>query len=205
MRDGHWSFLREGRAALAVAAIGVAFAAGVSEAQDGRTLLIDVADCVEIESPSERFRCYESRVDAALGEARDDAPAAQPAAVAAERPAESAAPAFVAPSSGVIAERELELKADRSADASDFGLRRQTRERRREREELFGTVASVRETVPNSYIVTLENGQVWRQVRPKFYPLRPGHQVRIYATNWGDSYRMSAEDLNGFIQVERVR
>ncbi|HEX6996245.1 MAG TPA: hypothetical protein VF339_19100 [Gammaproteobacteria bacterium] len=198
--------MRQGWAALVAAAIGGVFA-GVAQAQSGRTLMIDVADCVEIESPSERFRCYESRVDAALG--RDDGRAAHSVTQAAEDGADESARRFAAtPSGGVIAEHDLE--APPAAGASDFGFRRSdedARERRRDRdrEELFGTVASVQETVPNSYIVTLENGQVWRQVRPKFYPLRPGHRVRIYPTNWGDSYRMSAEELNGFIQVERIR
>jgi len=211
MRDDHRSLTtRRGRMALVVAVIGGVFAAGVSHAQDGRALLIDVADCVEIESPSERFRCYEAKVDAALGETResDAARAAEVSGVTAESTARAAG----AQSGGVTPARELELEAAPSVNESDFGLRRSNkdlrRERRREREqreELFGTVASVRETVPNSYVVTLENGQVWRQVRPKFYPLRPGHQVRIYSTGWGDDYRMSAEGLNGFIQVERVR
>src|SRR5690606_41379495 len=89
--------------------------------------------------------------------------------------------------------------------AEDRGDGRARRRRDREREELFGVVASLRETVPNCYVISRENGQVWRQVRPSFYPLRPGQTVRIYSTNWGDSYRMSAEELNGFIQVERVR
>lgn len=223
-------------AAFVVAAIGGAFAAGAIQAQDDGKLTIDVADCVEIESPSERFRCYESRVDAALGEAAASSASRAPAAgsSSAEAPAaaqSAAAEASAATSSprtetrasrsetsaenasrasraaNVVAEREIE--AAPSAAADDFGLTRasdtQARENRRQTEELFATVASVRETVPNSYVITLDNGQVWRQMRPRFYPLQPGNRVRIYSTNWGSSYRMSAEELKGFIQVERIR
>jgi len=203
------------RAALLAAAAGAA--AGPAYSQGARTLEIDVADCVGIESPAERFRCYESRVDAALGEssatAREDVPTVEPLPEAEVLQEAESTPAAVpsAPAAGVIGEREI--VPGPSADADDFGLRpaedrgdrRARRRRDREREELFGVVASLRETVPNSYVITLENGQVWRQVRPSFYPLRPGQTVRIYSTNWGDSYRMSAEELNGFIQVERVR
>ena len=40
---------------------------------------------------------------------------------------------------------------------------------------------------------------------PQRYPLRVGARVRIYSTGWGEAYRLSAEEVNGFIQVERVR
>ncbi|HEX5418980.1 MAG TPA: hypothetical protein VFY39_03200, partial [Gammaproteobacteria bacterium] len=60
-------------------------------------------------------------------------------------------------------------------------------------------------TVPNSYLITLENGQVWRQTYPEVYHLQPGYKVRIYPSRWGNSYRMSSDKLHGFIQVERVR
>jgi hypothetical protein len=71
--------------------------------------------------------------------------------------------------------------------------------------EIFGTIASLRETVPNSYLITLEDGQVWRQMRPKWYPMRPGQKVRIYPGRLGTAYRLTAGNLNSFVQVERVR
>lgn len=187
-------------ALLVVGAVGLA--AGPALSQGTRALEIDVADCVDIESPAERFRCYESRVDAALSETSTSAREAAPVA---EAPPE--AQAERTPAAAATAELDI---VPPSADVDDFGLRRSSkraarRDRDQDREELFGVIASLRETVPNSYVITLENGQVWRQVRPSFYPLRPGQIVRIYSTNWGDSYRMSAEELNGFIQVQRVR
>lgn len=74
-----------------------------------------------------------------------------------------------------------------------------------ESREYVGTIASLRERLPNQYLITLENGQVWRQVYPEHYRLQPGHRVRIYPTRWGTSYRLTVEELHGFIQVERVR
>lgn len=71
--------------------------------------------------------------------------------------------------------------------------------------DIIARVAELRETLPNSYLITLDNGQVWRQMRPKRYPLQPGYKVRIYPTVWGSSYRLAAEELNSFIQVERAR
>jgi hypothetical protein len=197
---------RAGTAAIIFAAAGGVLAAGSALAQRDRSLEVDVAECVEIESPAERFRCYESRVDAALDAAEPPAPDEAP-------PAESSSPASgssrASSSEAPAPIPEREIAAERAAAPDDFGLRqpdeRESGEEGGEQQEFFGTIASLRETVPNRYIITLENGQVWRQMRPTFYPLRPGHRVRIYSTNWGDSFRMSSDELNGFIQVERVR
>jgi len=71
--------------------------------------------------------------------------------------------------------------------------------------ELNAKVAETRETVPNAYLITLDNGQVWRQTQPKYgYVLRPGYDVRIYATKIR-SFRLASRQLPGYIQVERVR
>jgi hypothetical protein len=71
--------------------------------------------------------------------------------------------------------------------------------------ELNAKVAELRETVPNAYLITLDNGQVWRQTQPKYgYSLRPGYDVRIYATKIS-SFRLASRQLAGYIQVERVR
>jgi hypothetical protein len=70
--------------------------------------------------------------------------------------------------------------------------------------DIQARVAELRETVPNAYLITLDNGQVWRQTVPKIYPLKPGDPVRIYYSRWR-AYRLTNEKLNGFIQVERAR
>ena len=58
---------------------------------------------------------------------------------------------------------------------------------------------------PSGWIITLDKGQVWRQMIGKRYDLRNGQEVRIYPSAWGKAYRLSAEDNSGFIQVERIR
>lgn len=70
--------------------------------------------------------------------------------------------------------------------------------------DTIAKVTELRETVPNSYVITLDNGQVWRQTRPQYYRLRPGSEVRIYYSRW-KSFRLTSEELRGHIQVERVR
>jgi hypothetical protein len=71
--------------------------------------------------------------------------------------------------------------------------------------ELIATVTGVRETVPNSLVITLDNGQVWRQTFAKFYPVQPGQQVRIRPSRWGGTYWLTVDALRSYIQVERVQ
>jgi hypothetical protein len=70
--------------------------------------------------------------------------------------------------------------------------------------EIQARITDLRETVPHSYVITLDNGQVWRQTVPKNYGLREGIPVRIYYSRWR-AYRLTNEQLKSFIQVERVR
>lgn len=71
-------------------------------------------------------------------------------------------------------------------------------------QELVDTVASIKAIRQNQLDVTLESGQVWRQMTSKRYSLREGDSVVIRPTIWGKSYRMSTERIPGFIQVERI-
>ncbi len=89
--------------------------------------------------------------------------------------------------------------------AENFGLAEPSPERAPERApiEIVATVTELRQTVPNAYVITLDNGQVWRQAHPMPYPLRPGLVVRLRETTFG--YRLSAPELHGQINVERVR
>jgi hypothetical protein len=71
--------------------------------------------------------------------------------------------------------------------------------------DIVAKVAELRETVPNSLLITLDNGQVWRQTTPEYYALRVGVDVRIYYSPRWRSYRLTNEALRRYIQVERVR
>lgn len=71
-------------------------------------------------------------------------------------------------------------------------------------DEIRSSIAAIEVRRRNQHVITLENGQVWRQSLAKRYPLRVGQEVRIYSTRWGNSSRLSAIESNGFIQVERI-
>jgi hypothetical protein len=71
-------------------------------------------------------------------------------------------------------------------------------------QELVDTIASLR-TINQSLVeVTLESGQVWRQMLSKRYPIVVGDTITIRPTRWGSSYRLTSERISGYIQVERV-
>lgn len=71
--------------------------------------------------------------------------------------------------------------------------------------ELVDTVAALEELTRNTWQITLSSGQVWRQTVTKAIMLREGATVTIKPTRWGNDYRLSAEGVNGFIQVKRVK
>jgi hypothetical protein len=135
---------------------------------------VDVSECVKLTTPEERLACFESQVQAARG---------SPTVPVATPPASTAAP----PGSG---SRDARSDDARGEEARPPDIR--------------AAVAGLRETVPNAYLITLDNGEVWRQTVPKTYPLRHGDAVRIYYSRWG-TYRLTNEQLKSFIQVERVR
>jgi hypothetical protein len=161
--------------------IGIAATAGlakvpVARAQDSDDVTVEIRECVELKIPEERRACYGARVDAAVQERERSATPAD----ASERPASA-------------------------PDARTDSPRRTTTDTPADSPDIVAKIAGLRETVPNSYLITLDNGQVWRQIRPKWVPLRIGHEVRIYSTTWGAAFRLSIEGLSGYLQVERVR
>jgi hypothetical protein len=73
------------------------------------------------------------------------------------------------------------------------------------RQELHDRIASLRTAPTGRWIVTLASGQVWHQTVTGSYSLRTGMDVRIYPTRFGNGFRLQAQDLKGFIQVERIK
>lgn len=213
-----------------IAAVAIALCAGVSQlavAQDPKGLNIDVGNCVALEKPEERLACFEAQVEAARQRAASataseatgagagaiagatagvGAGASAAANGAAERGPSSSTPA--APVGPGTAPAQSQKGASETS-AENFGLPEPRPEPRPERSperkpiEIVATVTELRQTVPNAYVITLDNGQVWRQAHPMPYPLRTGLVVRLRETALG--YRLSAPELHGQINVERVR
>ena len=205
----------------------------VASAQDTDEVLVEVGECIEIEAPVERLACFAAQVEQALTEREasaasqdaneDQQPGADTNVAAAEAEAERTAAAAEAEAERAAeAEARVAAAAEVQAEADDLNwferrrARRAARAAEREAEEraeaaeaaaneIHATITALRERGPNSWLITLDNGQMWDQVRPQWYPLRPGQQVRLYPTNWGSSYRLSEIGRGGYIQVQRVR
>ena len=173
-------------------------------AQEAGPVSIEVSDCIELATPAERLACFESRVDEVRAESAP--PAAERAAAADESGTEAAEVEAAAEAAGNDAAAAAAGRGDAAGEAAldGFGLPKSD-ESGFERDEMTATIASVRTVAPNRHVITLDNGQVWRQVHPERYRLRPGQHARIYSTRWGASYRLSVEELRGFIQVQRVQ
>lgn len=193
---------KHGRRTIAVIAIG-AIGAGVlpsAVAQDPKGLKIDVGDCVALEKPEERLACFEAQLEAARQRAAHVSASEATGADAAERtPSSSDAAEPIGPGTAPAVHNQKSASEPRSAD--DGGGAQRSSER--PPVEIVAKVTELRETVPNAYVITLDNGQVWRQAHPMPYPLRPGLVVRLRETKFG--YRLTAPELHGQIQVERVR
>lgn len=183
-------------------------------AQAAGDLSIEVGECVALTSAEERYACFERQVDAARTEeaasANDaDALGAQSSrSTAVPSPArELASTIDAADRPGGAQEAEQTLEAEQTQETEQTQQARPTQRTRQaeQTEQIVSAIAALDEVLPNRYLVTLENGQTWRQMTSQRYPLRVGRHVRVYPTRWGNSYRLTTEDSKGFIQVERVR
>jgi hypothetical protein len=206
--------------------LAIAFGAAMplpAAAQDER-LTVEVGECVDLATPEERLACFEARVEEARREAAGrgaappapaprtaaPGPAPRPPAAASEPAPRTAGPPpqpAAAPAEPTVVEARVRpAPRDPAAEPEPRASRReQERAERLARPEIVATVAGLRETVPNAYLITLDNGQIWRQTVPMRYGLREGQEVRLYPSRWGDGYRLTNDQRRGYIQVERVR
>ena len=98
----------------------------------------------------------------------------------------------------------------REPPASSAGLERYGRPEPRvvtdeDGDEILYDRIEALQKIPAGWLITLESGQVWRQMNSKRYRLREGQEVKIKPARWGNSYRLSVSQLGSFIQVERVK
>ena len=103
--------------------------------------------------------------------------------------------------------RPVDNRAANQERVDTFGLEQETRvvSTGEGTEELQDEITALNSIKPNMWDITLNGGQVWRQVLPKRFDLRPGDMVRIYPSRWGNNFRLTTSRLSGFIQVSRVK
>lgn len=172
-----------GRRGIAVAAAILAglAAPGAVVGQPPESVIVDVGACVNLRSPGERLDCYEAQVERAR---------AQPPAAAAPSPAAPSASPGAPATERLDRVENVRVANSETSNGADFEA----------------VITALRETVPNAWVITLDNGQIWSQDYAKAYRLNVGQRVQISRhRGFGGGYRLTVVGMNGFIQVERVR
>ena len=187
----------------------------------GEPLTIDASRCVNIKSAIERLTCYDELVDQAqqtrsdleaadLSEPVSDSASGAPVTIVEEEGVAETAVADAAVVQSRPVEEQVSVTEQPANETGrvteeNFGLPPEKRDDEEDLAELHSTIKKLKEIRPFCYLITLENGQVWRQMVAEEYRLRVGHNVRIYPARWSKkAFRLSAEGLKGSIQVERV-
>lgn len=165
------------RSGVIVFAVASAVCCGSANAQDPNRVTIDAGRCLELASPDERLACFEAEANDALRSERNE-------------------PDALAPAVAGVPSRDSQ-QSPPTVDVARL-------QREDVQTEWVGTITSLRERMPNRYLITLDSGEVWQQQVAERYPLRVGQRVRVYQTQWGSDQRLQADGVKGFIQVKRV-
>lgn len=171
---------------------------------------VDIGPCMNMESDEERYACYdllEEQIRAA--ELRNT----ELPRVSIQRNTRNQ----TTPDSDRTSQSESRLNDTNGSESTEeFGLQppsvtneQLTNARILENEdgeqELMDTIVKLDSKVLNQWEISLAGGQVWHQINSKRYRLLEGMEVRIYPSPFGGSFRLTATNLNGFIQVRRIK
>jgi len=167
--------------------------------QDTDAVTVEVGRCIELDSAEARLACFDAQVGGVLDE-RSTAEPSEPSPSI-----DNADPSRNQPERDAVLTRQAQRVERATARPTANVPPRRAEAEPEAPDEYFGTVVTLRERLPNAHVITLDNGQIWEQVEPKLYPLRPGLEVRIYPTKWGDAYRLNGQGTGGHIKVRRVR
>lgn len=102
------------------------------------------------------------------------------------------APIVVAP---VVASSQV-LSVD------DFGLQKKVIED--EVEKIYSEVISVKKDALGAFVITLSNGQVWKQSNSKYYKIKKGQRIFI-ETGALNSFLLGSDERNATTRVRRLK
>lgn len=166
--------------------------------------------CASIADSLERLVCYDRLfAPGATGPAASGAgpvstpvqpPAAPPAARAPTNPAPAVAGSDSSSGAGTTGNSASDFGADqlRRSDARDAEAGPRT---------LTATIQQLRETRPNVFLMSLDNGQVWQQMdMDSLFHVKEGDTVEINRGRMG-GYRMARKSRggSGWVRVTRVK
>ncbi len=180
--------------ALAVFVLGSCLTAACQAASCPPPQLDGLLACGKLQDPGERVRCYDGQMASLT-----------PTAAAA------ATPAAIAPAMLPKAAASMPAPAAEQSPGAQFGEEQLPRTSRaaqaHEDEALLSSITALRTVGQKSYLISLSNGQVWRQDGSELAALfRVGQDARIEKGALG-SYHMSIVTLGSknWVPVTRVR
>lgn len=154
-----------------------------------------IEDCRTVENDLHRLMCYDAAIDALNKKQVTAAPVAQAKNVA---PTTTQAPQVkVAPTNPV-----QEVVANSATD-TEFGLEHKNIGKEADSQELESTISTVKKAPRGELILTLDNGQVWRQLGTDSFRVKAGQTV-IISRGAFNSFLLRLEDKNKSIRVKRT-
>ena len=178
------------------------------------TLPASVAACLRVTDAGQRLACYDQSVAALLPAAAPPAPVAATTPAVKAPPAAPAPPPVAAPKPvAAVAAAEpvaAPATAPAAAPAPTFGQEQLSSKQRPPADPadqtLHAKVTALRAPVPDTYRITLDNGQVWQQQESRFgFSLTAGDSVTLGKGAMG-SYRLwrDADGPKAWVRVTRV-
>lgn len=156
----------------------------------GLPCLAAAEPCADIQDDAERLACYDAEHQAARRNTEQPPPAPSAAVETEPRPPKDTGPT-------VSADTDVAVPADAPAD---FG-KRETPDR--PPEYIEASIDTVTEAAGLDYL-TLDNGQVWREIQDSHLRFRKGGRVTI-SEGALNSFDLRLEGYNKIAKVKRVR
>jgi hypothetical protein len=178
--------------------LGLAALATSVQASGSDPLSVRLKRCAALADPSARLACYDGLAGMA----------APSAATAQATPIPSAGgSAGAIPSSSAAGASVASPDAPAAVNPIDFGVRNGPMQAQRDpvrEKQMLAVVSAVSYRGRGELVVTLDNGQVWRQIQPSEYPLKPGDHVEIDVAALG-SYRLWTPSTRRATKVTRIQ
>lgn len=179
-------------------ALSLAAAQTPAQASSSNPLAAQLKRCASLVDAGARLACYDTLAGVA-------APSAATAQAAPSPSAGGSAGAI--PSSGAAAAPVAATNPSAAPSVADFGVRNGPLQAERDpvREKtMLAVVSAVSFRGRGELVVRLDNGQVWRQIQPSDYPLKPGDHVEIDVAALG-SYRLWTPSTRRATKVTRIQ
>jgi hypothetical protein len=186
-------------------------AASVAPAQGSTAdpLATQLRRCAALAAAGPRLACYDALAGnlAATGTGAAASPAASESSGAGKTGKQTAATNTGAATNAGAAKTSVAASEAQSPNFANFGVRNgpleATRDPVREK-RMLAVVSAVSSRARGELVVTLDNGQVWAQIQPADYPLKPGDHVEIDVAALG-SYRLWSPSTRRATKVTRVK